>query len=632
MYRRSLLVLLFFTFALLTLQAHARKLDTLKPDHPRILADSDDFDRVAALVKNDPLAKRWYGQLKSRAQEMLDEPVAVHELRDERRLLYVSREVLARVKTLALLHRIEPDERYVERVWADVQAASGFDDWHPDHFLDVAEMAFAFALAYDWLHEDWTEDQRQTMRDAMVRHAIQPALMAHQRGAWWTRTKINWNQVCHGGLIAASLAIAEHEPELAEQMIDLAVQALAAPMSQYKPDGGYEEGPGYWGYGTIYNVIAIASLQSGLGTDFDLGNAPGFKQTASFPVQMIGTSGKFFNFGDNKERVSASPALFWFAKAFFEDPGKQPIASITSARYLLDRVKASPLTLLWYDPNLADVQFGPDLKSLYQSAGVASMRSGWGSDATFLGAKGGRVHVGHSQMDLGSFVLDHDGVRWVVDLGADDYNLPGYFEATKGGNRWHYYRSRAEGHNTLVINPGEGGGQRYGVKAGITQQDWSINMDLSDVYSADVRRMFEYVPGSKDYTVITDTITLDEPGEVWWFAHSRAAITLSEDGRSARLEQEGKTMHVRLLSPEGVKLSVMDAKPLPTSPNPKGQNPNNGAVKINAAEGVRFVQHGSLPTYGEADPNNTVRKLAIRLRDVEGATIRVEFSPFEPEP
>jgi hypothetical protein len=41
------------------------------------------------------------------------------------------------------------------------------------------------------------------------------------------------------------------------------------------------------------------------------------------------------------------------------------------------------------------------------------------------------------------------GVRWFVDLGADNYNLPGYF----GGQRWNYYRMRAESHNTLVLNP-----------------------------------------------------------------------------------------------------------------------------------------------------------------------------------
>ncbi|MEM6507578.1 MAG: hypothetical protein AAF711_19240, partial [Planctomycetota bacterium] len=88
MYKRCFLVLLLFVFGLITLETHAGKLDTLKPDHPRILAHVGDFARIAELVKKDPLAKQWYDQLRSRAQEMLDEPAAVRELRDGRRLLY----------------------------------------------------------------------------------------------------------------------------------------------------------------------------------------------------------------------------------------------------------------------------------------------------------------------------------------------------------------------------------------------------------------------------------------------------------------------------------------------------------------------------------------------------------------
>ena len=44
----------------------------------------------------------------------------------------------------------------------------------------------------------------------------------------------------------------------------------------------------------------------------------------------------------------------------------------------------------------------------------------------------------HSNLDIGTFVLDAFGERWVVDLGADDYNLPGYFETGGRGRRWTY--------------------------------------------------------------------------------------------------------------------------------------------------------------------------------------------------
>ena len=42
----------------------------------------------------------------------------------------------------------------------------------------------------------------------------------------------------------------------------------------------------------------------------------------------------------------------------------------------------------------------------------------------------------------------------MFDLGADDYNMPGYFSTGANGPRWNYYRLRAEGHNIIVLNPG----------------------------------------------------------------------------------------------------------------------------------------------------------------------------------
>ena len=81
--------------------------------------------------------------------------------------------------------------------------------------------------------------------------------------------------------------------------------------------------------------------------------------------------------------------------------------------------------------------------------GVVTMRSSWDDpNARFVGFKGGDNKVNHSHADLGTFVLDAMGYRWAMDLGPDDYNLPGYF----GKERWNYYRLRTEGHNTLVVD------------------------------------------------------------------------------------------------------------------------------------------------------------------------------------
>lgn len=571
-YRFTAIIMSVLTL-LVTTPALAGKLDTLKPDHPRILAHAEDFERIAELVKTDPLAKRWYAELKEEAEALLDEPTAKYELRDGRRLLYVSREVLDRVATLGMLHRIKPDKRYVERIWSDMQAVAGFDHWNPAHFLDVAEMGFAFALAYDWLYDDWTDAQRKTMRDAMVRHAIKPALKAYDQGVWWTRTAINWNQVCNGGLIAVALTVGNHEPKLVEQMLDRSINAIPKSMKRYAPDGGYDEGPGYWAFGTVYNVFGIAALETALGNDFRLGDKDGFDDTGSFPIHMTGPTGKLFNFGDGGERGRASPAMFYLANRY-KQPGYTQFAA--------ERIHASVFGLLWYDPAHLRQRVKPlALGAVFHSADVASMRSSWDDpDAWFVAAKGGYIGYGHSQMDLGSFILESQGVRWLIDLGKDGYNIPGYFESDKAGKRWDFYRNRAEGHNTLVVGPPRKfGDQDYDAKASISTDGSTMAINLSKAYPGTVRRLIE-LDREQGAVNIVDVIKHDTPTDVWSFFHTRATVSLQEDGRRAILKQDGKSLRVTLVSPAGARLKAIAAKPMPGSPIVKGQADNKGVTKL----------------------------------------------------
>ena len=60
--------------------------------------------------------------------------------------------------------------------------------------------------------------------------------------------------------------------------------------------------------------------------------------------------------------------------------------------------------------------------------------------------------MAHGNLDSGTFVLDAMGERWASELGADDYNITGYFD-NAGGGRWQYYRCTAQGQNVIAMNP-----------------------------------------------------------------------------------------------------------------------------------------------------------------------------------
>ncbi|MCH5376017.1 MAG: heparinase, partial [Planctomycetes bacterium] len=71
----------------------------------------------------------------------------------------------------------------------------------------------------------------------------------------------------------------EDEPDLAARTVLNAAQNVTRAMSAYAPKGSYPEGPGYWAYGTSYNVLLIDMLEGVLGTDFGLSKAPGVDKT-----------------------------------------------------------------------------------------------------------------------------------------------------------------------------------------------------------------------------------------------------------------------------------------------------------------------------------------------------------------
>jgi hypothetical protein len=221
------------------------------------------------------------------------------------------------------------------------------------------------------------------------------------------------------------------------------------------------------------------------------------------------------------------------------------------------------------------------LDKYFRHAEVVMLRSAWDDrDALWVGFKAGNNNVSHSHLDLGSFVLEALGERWFVDLGSDDYNMPGYF----GNQRWTYYRLRAEGHNTLVLNAGEGPDQNTDAVARIIrfQQGTDTPFAIADLTSAYANQATKVERGiampGREQVLIQDEIAAESPTDLWWFLHTGATVEI--EGTSATLTLKNKHLMAKILSPPGAEFTLMEARPLPTSPAPEMQNPNRGLRKL----------------------------------------------------
>ena len=107
----------------------------------------------------------------------------------------------------------------------------------------------AVAVGWDWLYTApaavLSVADRATIADGLARRGLQ--ITAEHWADWFFRSTINWNEVCNGGAIAASLVLLD-SPVPAHKALAAAVLKNAthnirlSEMSSYGPDGAWSEG------------------------------------------------------------------------------------------------------------------------------------------------------------------------------------------------------------------------------------------------------------------------------------------------------------------------------------------------------------------------------------------------------
>ena len=560
--------------------AKGEVLNTLKEQHPRLIS-AERVGKIKQLIQEDELAKKiWISNLEF-TEELLDKKPLIYDKPDGRRLLSVSRAALNRIRSLSLAYLILSEKRYAERAWQELEAVASFNDWNPSHFLDCAEMTHAVALGYDWLYNFWNANQIKILQDAILQKGLNPAIEVYSKEVGWHKGNINWNQVCNGGISIGALAIAEHIPDVASKILCTAIESVLLPMKAYEPDGGGYEGPTYWDYGSRYNVLFLDALDNSLGTDFGLSSMEGFRRSGDFQIHLSATNLMCFNFSDSPLKAMSTAQHLWMGKKY-----NQPRYSGFRYMALKRGVEPNILDLLWFDDRFKDFDLNSmPLDKYFRVAEIVTMRDSWDKGKGFaIAMKGGSSTRVHSHMDLGSFILEYDGVRWFTDLGKDAQT---YQRHINKAGRWDFYRTRAEGHNTLVINPEFRGSQKR-TEDGIAEfikfesgkESAIAVLDVSKSYYNDLsfKRTFTLTRGIEFR--IADEIKCKEPSELFLFYHTEAEIELTKNNRQAILKQDGKSMVVNLVKPLEAQFEVLFAEPMPESPILPFQEKNEGTRKL----------------------------------------------------
>jgi hypothetical protein len=554
-------------------------LHQLRAAHPRLILLDSDLDRLKSLIRENPLAHRIYFDLEKESDRLLTTPVSEYKLVGPR-LRAQTRRVLDRVSTLALMYRLTSREPLLRRAVAELRATANFRDWNPAIFVDTAEIAHAFALGYDWLYNSLSPAERVWIRDAIAGKALDPVIPIYQREGGWPHDHFNANMICNAGVGLAALAIAgdkidESDPAIAGQSIDdkCAVvlrnvfESLPRGLTTYGVEGSWPEGMAYWESVTRFACAFFSALQTALGNDYGLSASHGVDRAGRFRIHMTGPTGKVFNFADSADDIGVSPETFWMAKRFSMPP------YAWSEQRALDRsTHPDAYDLVWFEASAKSPQqqvpaWPPD--AIFRGVDIACFRSAWDDpNALYLAVKGGDNKAPHAHLDLGSFVLDAGGVRWAADLGPDDFDLPGYLG---GRQRWSYYRTRTESHNTLLIDDQN---QDLRAEARITRQEFApdfswVQIDLSRANVGKVKQWSRrFALAQRQAVLVEDSVRSDQPVDVIWGMMSDAEITVS--GQTATLRKNGWILAAEIRSPRH---AVFDVAPLPSAP-PQAPNPN----------------------------------------------------------
>jgi hypothetical protein len=532
------------------------------PSHPRILLLKGEETSIKDNLNADPMWKAVHNMIINECNATLSK-APVERVLIGVRLLDKSQLALKRIFYLSYAYRMTLAKDYLDRAVKEMLAVAAFTDWNPSHFLDVAEMTMAMSIGYDWLYRELSPADREKISTAIIQKGLNPSFNSSYN--WFLTSTNNWNQVCNAGMTYGALAIWDVDSVLAKSVINRAIESIKLPMSEYVPDGAYPEGYGYWGYGTSFNVMFISAWEKAFKKSFEVPQNNDFLKTGGYLLHMAGPTLSAFNYSDCGTGTGLSIAQFWFAQR------TNDFSVLKSEKTFLGNLKSAgdrllPAILLWSNGmKISDVT--TPTQNTWFGLGknpVALMRTSWtDANAVYAAIKGGTPKNNHGHMDVGSFVMDANGIRWAMDFGMQDYNSlesagVDLWNSAQTSERWTVFRYNNLAHNTLTIN---GQLQRVDGSATFSSHSSSANMmnaitDISQVYSTTLKsavRGIAIVDGN--YVTVRDEIeTNTNNATVRWNLVTTADVVLGSD--YATLTKSGKTLTIKVASPATITMKT----------------------------------------------------------------------------
>ncbi|MDO5567168.1 MAG: hypothetical protein Q4G59_10970, partial [Planctomycetia bacterium] len=155
--------------------------------HPRLLLTDKQLENARKKLANDPVWAKYFEAIQMRADDMIKLEPVKYKLTGVR-LLSVSRTAILRLANWSFLYRMTKDAKYAARAEKEMLAIAAFEDWHPRHYLDTAEMTMAVAIGYDACFDALSPQSRETIRQAILEKGLNTST---EKQLGWMKNKAN---------------------------------------------------------------------------------------------------------------------------------------------------------------------------------------------------------------------------------------------------------------------------------------------------------------------------------------------------------------------------------------------------------------------------------------------------------
>lgn len=595
----------------------------LLSSRPRLLIKESEINDLKIRVENDEYLKRIAASVESFCNGyMSKDPVEYYIY--ENRLFSACEEVKYRLFDLCTAYLLTEKEEYAQRAWLEMENALNWDNWNTSgHFLDSGEIGPGIAYAYDVLN-DYLSDIDSVDKRKWIRERVESLYLDYCVGVFngdsnlvATRAKLtssNWGAVCATSMfmVAMSFMGDEQEDSLLTQkckyIAENSMRLLEHIATAIAPEGSWFEGMGYYEYVMQHMGWFLETLDNTISCDFGFLSVKGLADLPDYAMYNQTVNGVFNRAGmtrhANKNNYF-SPEAFIYAKL---SGNTQKTELYNSFRRDMSLNSFLPQYLLFYDASLSDEENAVlPLDKYYSSNGVGVMRDIWKKETgAYVGISGG---IG-GHYDKGSFVFDALGERWSVDMG-------------RNGNVTMPFLTRAETHSALVINPSANSmGQNndepaYCIRHESKEKGSLMVYDLSDVYGewADEYIRGFYLGDDRNTLTIRDELKLKSESDIVWNMITTSDITISSDGKTAYLSQNGKRLNVTAqCSEENWCFEIAE-----------DLAPTGGWAEVTLDDG--FGRSKTYTADSQIDFASGYRKLLLKTRATGDTKITVKLSP-----